>query len=65
MVGQGKTNKGFFFLVGDSASLAGGRKKRRKIGSFTPDRKRSHFCELNENVTKKKKKVEECNSNLV
>ena len=44
MVGRGKTNKGFFFLAGDSASLAGGRTERRKIGSFTPDRKRSHVC---------------------
>ena len=42
MVGRGKTNIGFFFLAGDSASLAGDRKERLKIWSFMPDRKRSH-----------------------
>ena len=44
MVGQGKLNIGFFFLAGNSTSLAGGRKLRRKIGSFTPGCKRSHVC---------------------
>ena len=40
MVGLGKLSIGFFFLAEDLASLAGGRKKRQKIRSFMPDRKR-------------------------
>ena len=42
MVGRGKKQHRIFFLAGDSASLVGGRKQRRKIGSFMPDHKRSH-----------------------
>ena len=42
MVGRGKKKHRIFFLAGGSASLVGGRKERRKIGSFTPGRKRSH-----------------------
>ena len=44
---SGKTQQRNFFLAGDLASLAGGRKERGKIGNFTPSRQTSHICPPN------------------
>ena len=40
----GKSQKSKFINIGIFAASSGGRKERRIIGSFTPDRERSHVC---------------------
>ena len=42
----GKSEKSKFINIGIFAASSGGRKGRRHIGSFTPDRERSHVCIL-------------------
>ena len=39
-----KAKKSKFINIGIFAASSGGRKGRRHIGSFTPDRERSHVC---------------------
>ena len=40
----GKSEKSEFINIGIFAASSGGRKGRRHIGRFTPDRERSHVC---------------------
>ena len=42
----GKSEISKFINIGIFAASSGGRKGRRHIGSFTPDRERSHVCWL-------------------
>ena len=42
----GKSQKSKFINIGIFAASSGGRKGRRIIGSFTPDRERSHVWPL-------------------
>ena len=40
----GKSEKSKFINIGIFAASSGGREGRCHIGSFTPDRERSHVC---------------------
>ena len=40
----GKSEKSELINIGIFATSSGGRKGRRHIGRFTPDRERSHVC---------------------
>ena len=42
----GESEKSKFINIGIFAASSGGRKGRRHIGSFTPDRERSHVWSL-------------------
>ena len=44
----GKSEKSEFINIGIFAASSGGRKGRRHIGRFKPDRERSHVCKIKE-----------------